>query len=246
MTRKKNGFGLIELVVVLGILAIVLAFTLPNFLGWRTRTELRNTAEELRRAAKLAKSRAIQENEIVVVDLDADRDGIWDNYLAFVDTGNGSGGPPDYRHDPEEPTVYKRQLPDHIRIELVDPATGDPAQNYVPQGRVRDTRFLRLAVEQHQHDVQEKGIAGGLFPANFHESKISFKEESTENWWKVLYDGQELDFWIINTKIMPSTLLFFENGECLTPIRIIFVNSEGEKLMIEITAWTITKVTKIG
>lgn len=245
--QKDRGFGLIELLAVLGVLTIILAVALPNFLGWRSNAQVRRVAEELREAAKLAKSKAIQENEIAVLDLDPDRNGLYDSYLAYVDSGNGSGGPSDWRHDPDEPVVYQQDVPENINIELIDPGTGNPADNYKPQGKLLADRLLRIAFETNQHEVQEKGVAGGLFPTNFHQSKIHFQESpTTEDWWQVLYDGMPLDHWIINTNIGRNLILFYQNGECMTPIRIIVINSDGEKLMLEITAWTITKITKIS
>ena len=92
---KTKGFGLLELVAALGVLAIILAVAVPNFLDWRASAELRSLTEELREVAKLTKSKAVQEGQNAVLDIDPDRDGLYNSYLAYMDTGNGSGGPPD-------------------------------------------------------------------------------------------------------------------------------------------------------
>jgi prepilin-type N-terminal cleavage/methylation domain-containing protein len=36
LMNKNSGFGLIELLAALGVLAVILAVTLPNFLGRRS------------------------------------------------------------------------------------------------------------------------------------------------------------------------------------------------------------------
>ncbi|MDJ0983953.1 MAG: prepilin-type N-terminal cleavage/methylation domain-containing protein [Desulfobacterales bacterium] len=42
-----KGFGLPELVAALGVLAIILAVAVPNFLDWRASTELRSLPKSL-------------------------------------------------------------------------------------------------------------------------------------------------------------------------------------------------------
>ncbi|MGD2097451.1 MAG: prepilin-type N-terminal cleavage/methylation domain-containing protein [Desulfobacterales bacterium] len=244
---KNKGFGLIELLAALGILAIILAVALPNFLGWRSNAQLRSVAEEFRRAAQLAKSKAIQEREIAVIDLDPDVDGRINSYIAFLDSDTHSSGNFSWQsHDPDEPVIYQRDLPENISIQLVDAVTGEPSNSYMPKGKVLNDLLTNLAVNGEKRRIEEKGIAGSLLPVDFHESKIHFtKDPVVKDTYQVLYDGEELDWWIHISDIY-AKIVFYSDGECVTPIKIIVTTSDGEKLMIEITNWTITKVTKLA
>jgi prepilin-type N-terminal cleavage/methylation domain-containing protein len=245
--NKNSGFGLIELLAALGVLAIILAVTLPNFLGWRSDAQLRSVTEELRRAAQLAKSRAVQQNEIAVIDLDPDLDGRFNSYIAFLDSDTRSEGDSSWqRHDPDEPVIYQRDLPENISIQLVDLVTGEPSNSYWPKGKVLTDLLTNLAVNSEKRRIEEKGVAGGLFPVDFHETRIHFSPDPVvKDSYRVWYDGEELDWWIHISDIY-AKIVFYSDGECVTPIRIIVINSEGEKLMVEITNWTITKVIKIS
>lgn len=244
MIHKYNrGFGLIELLAVLGVLAIILAVALPNFLGWRSDAQLRSATEELKRAAKLARSTAIKEHQTVVGLLRQD------GYIMFVDKANGIE-PPNWKHDPGEPVVYQKQLPEDIKLEFIDPTTGDPAEAFLPSGRALDDRLFYMAVLSDKLKKEEYGIAGGLFPVdNFQPEKVSFVRLGGENKFNmhyVFYDGVTTGTAVNCTNVGPGFLIFYENGECQPPITIIVVNSKGEKFMIEITEWTITKITRIG
>ncbi len=139
--HKNSGFGLIELLVVIGVVAVISAIATPGVLTWRANTKLRSAAEHLRGALQLAKSRAVRDGHTVIVELTAD------NYFIFVDTGNGGGGPANGKYDRQEPVVFDRRLPAGIRINLTalnvnsndDIAGGiftDPATRHRPDAKV--------------------------------------------------------------------------------------------------------------
>ena len=245
--QEDGGFGLIELLAVLAVLAIVLAIALPNFLGWRSNSQLRSVTEELRRAVQLAKSKAIQERQIAVIDLDPDIDGRFDSYITILDSVMRTSGNSSWqRHDPDEPVIYQRQLPENISIQLVDPVTDEPSNSYWPKDKILTDLLTNLAVNSEKQRIEEKGVAGGLLPIDFHETKIHFSPDPVvKDTYQVWYDGEELDWWIHISDIY-AKIVFYSDGECMTPIKIIVTNSDGEKLMVELTNWTITKVTKIS
>jgi len=62
-----KGFSLIEVLVVISILAIVAAATIPNLIAWRSGMQLRAAVNELRNDLESAKTRAVKENATVTV-----------------------------------------------------------------------------------------------------------------------------------------------------------------------------------
>jgi prepilin-type N-terminal cleavage/methylation domain-containing protein len=63
--RNIKGLTIFEVLVVLGILAIVSAFVAPNFVSWRSDVKLRGAANNLKADLEMAKARAIRENNWV-------------------------------------------------------------------------------------------------------------------------------------------------------------------------------------
>jgi len=84
---KNAGFTLMEAMIVVAIIAILAAISIPNFLSWRRNAELRAGAEELHSAVQLTKLRAVKERTNCVILFD-DGD---NSYMAFIDNGAGGG-----------------------------------------------------------------------------------------------------------------------------------------------------------
>jgi len=109
----RKGFTLVEVLVVIAIIALVSAFTVPRVLSWRSSARLRGATANLKGDLQLAKARAVRENGMVVVLLHAD------GYEIFVDNGTGSGGVAgDWIRNGQEPLVRTRRLPAGVRIDL--------------------------------------------------------------------------------------------------------------------------------
>ncbi len=85
--RNKDGFTLLEMMIVLGIASILTAIAVPNFIGWLPNYRLRAAADDLTFALQLARMRAARENAIATVAVDL----LNDKYIAFVDDGRGDG-----------------------------------------------------------------------------------------------------------------------------------------------------------
>ena len=60
--NNKKGFSVIELVLAIGIIAIIAAVTLPNLFGRKSTTELNNTVNQISVTLREAQSRAISQS----------------------------------------------------------------------------------------------------------------------------------------------------------------------------------------
>jgi prepilin-type N-terminal cleavage/methylation domain-containing protein len=60
--KKKDGFSLIEMMIVIAVLGIVLAIAAPNFTEYRNRTNLKESARDISSDLLLYKQRSVSEN----------------------------------------------------------------------------------------------------------------------------------------------------------------------------------------
>ena len=61
--RKNSGFTLMELMVVIGIIAVLAALLAPNFIGWMPQYRLKSAVMELGARVQQARLAAIKENQ---------------------------------------------------------------------------------------------------------------------------------------------------------------------------------------
>ena len=120
MMRNKSGLTLFEMLVVLGLLAIVSAFVIPNILNWRRGVQLRGAATNLKGDLEMAKINAIRENNYVAIVF---RDAL--HYEIFVDNGAGDdGNPKNWIRDGEEHLLRARAMPPGITIDFASTSFG--------------------------------------------------------------------------------------------------------------------------
>jgi len=106
MFRKKNGFSLVELLVVIAMIAVVSAIVTPHIIGWRSSAKLRGAVGNLKSDLEMAKINAIKENNYVVVKFDSN------GYEVFVDKSD------DRLRDADEPILRNRELPAGVAFDL--------------------------------------------------------------------------------------------------------------------------------
>ncbi len=68
--QKNSGYTLIEVMTVIGIIAIVCGIVVPNVLGWLPKYRLRSGAEEIQSALQLARLDAVKRNTETIVTFD--------------------------------------------------------------------------------------------------------------------------------------------------------------------------------
>ena len=116
--RNNSGMTIIELMVVIGILAILAGIAIPGFIGWLPNYRLSSAADDVQSTLQNAKLRAVRENATVQVNFDINTE----SYLAFID--NGAGGNADNgTQEADEVTIKNGRMPAGIDLQslaLVD------------------------------------------------------------------------------------------------------------------------------
>jgi prepilin-type N-terminal cleavage/methylation domain-containing protein len=85
-SRKNQGFTLVELMILMGIVAITLAFALPYIPEWIANMRLRGAARDLASNFQLAKMGAANRNTFCTVTFDLAIGGQTYDYVVYVDT----------------------------------------------------------------------------------------------------------------------------------------------------------------
>ncbi len=153
--REHKGFGLLELVIAIAVMAIIDAFALPSVLDWRANAELRAVTEDIRKTMKLARSWAVKEKETVVVEFEKDyHNEIFKSYWAFVDNVKDPNMGWAWKYNPGEPMVYKNKVPEAVSISFIDPVTGEPSEYWHPEIIVFYPQLLDSILRDHDYLVE--------------------------------------------------------------------------------------------
>ena len=124
MVRKAEGITLIELLMVISIFALIAVFATPSLLSWRSNARLRGAASNLKGDMELAKLKAIQINDTVVINFTQDK------YTIFKDDVPTNGV-----YDAGEDLYGDRTLPPGVKIDLVKTSfSGQPNARFKGRG----------------------------------------------------------------------------------------------------------------
>ena len=108
--HKESGLTLLELMTVVGIIAILGSVAVPSFINWLPNYRMRSAADELLSTLWLAQKRATRENADVAIDFDFAND----SYAAcLVSSDNGTC-------DPGEQVIKSVQMRPGIDLADVD------------------------------------------------------------------------------------------------------------------------------
>lgn len=97
--------------VAIAILAIIAAVAIPNLISWKSGTNLRGSANNLRADLNMAKMMAVRENALVVANFFGNR------YEIFVDNGAGLNTG-NWTWDGDERGLRNRSLRPGVSIDL--------------------------------------------------------------------------------------------------------------------------------
>jgi prepilin-type N-terminal cleavage/methylation domain-containing protein len=156
--RNKFGFSLMELTVVIAVGAIISAIAVPSVINWRGKAKMREAISTLRNDLELAKVRAIQENDFVVIKFSEN------SYLIFVDSGDAGGaGKHNWSHNSGEKRLRRRQLPSGVRIDLAQTSfNGGNITRFTGRGRI-DTEKMGKVVLVSSNGIQREIIMNNRF-----------------------------------------------------------------------------------
>ena len=115
--QMQTGFTTLELMVVIGIVAILVTLAVPNFFGRLPGKRLESAAGDINAALQTARLAAVRENTCAVIEFSSSNN----NYRIFVDNG---GTPPantpanacNKTRDTGEPAVKAGKLPPGVDL----------------------------------------------------------------------------------------------------------------------------------
>ena len=90
LMKKNSGFTLMEVMVVIGIIGIMSAIAIPNYIAWLPKHRMSGAARDIYSAMQSARIKAVKENEDVVINFTTGL-GAAGTYEVFIDDGRGGG-----------------------------------------------------------------------------------------------------------------------------------------------------------
>ncbi len=121
---------MIELMVVIGILAIVSAVAIPALISWLPGYRLRAAVRDLQSNMMQAKLRAVQENASVVMVFNTGGN----SYTVFVDNGAGGGVADNWIRDGGEVRLAQVVIPNGVDMYEASFAFGNPQCRFTGRG----------------------------------------------------------------------------------------------------------------
>ncbi len=117
LMKKNSGFTLMEVMVTIGIIAIMSAIAIPNYISWLPKHRMSGATRDVYSAMQYARMRAVKEKTRVTISFSIGTD----DYTVFIDDGRGGGIANNNIADGTE-TVKTGQMP--VDVDLFNAAFG--------------------------------------------------------------------------------------------------------------------------
>ena len=127
--RKNSGFTLMEVMVTIGIIAIVSAIAVPNYMSWLPKHRMGGAARDIYSAMQYARMRAVKEKTRVTVSFSIGTN----DYTIFIDDGRGGGIANNNVAEPTE-TLKTGQMPVGVNMYFASFSGGVPRTSFDARG----------------------------------------------------------------------------------------------------------------
>jgi type IV fimbrial biogenesis protein FimT len=110
--RNNSGLTMAEVMVVIGIIGIISAIAIPNFVGWLPKQRLNSATNDVLGVIQSARLRALKDHASVAIVFNAAAD----SYLVFLDNGAGANANNGVQ-DGDEPTIGGGVMPAGVHLD---------------------------------------------------------------------------------------------------------------------------------
>ncbi|MFC1885086.1 GspH/FimT family pseudopilin [Thermodesulfobacteriota bacterium] len=130
--RDSAGFTLIQLITVIGVIAILASIAIPGFLAWRPKYLCRSAARDVYSYFQVAKMEAVRSKADVVITFSMAGRG---RFTVFVDDGGGVAANAGNRTmDAGERQLARITMPQYVNISSINFTGGSLTAGYNARG----------------------------------------------------------------------------------------------------------------